>query len=164
MWNTLQKFYLEKNPWLRDTPTVRQVEIVTQSRGFTPILSGDIPTSTAPESQVSAPSFRNSDGRLLEHHATFTVNSGVLLWGQVLPMYRGSLQEGLTGDATVAKICFLAAQLCSTSTCTDQQRATADGRPVAIIATGEREPVETSRRPTTLAGLSVMTTSTLQKF
>jgi hypothetical protein len=43
--------------------------------------------------------FRRADGTLDPELAKFTVKSGILSWGQVLPIYYGSLQEKLTNNA-----------------------------------------------------------------
>jgi hypothetical protein len=43
--------------------------------------------------------FRGSDGTLSPEDARFTVNSGILSWGQILPIYFSSTQENLTNNA-----------------------------------------------------------------
>ena len=43
--------------------------------------------------------FHHADGTLDPELAKFTVKSGILSWGQVLPIYYGSLQEKLTNNA-----------------------------------------------------------------
>jgi hypothetical protein len=43
--------------------------------------------------------FRRANGTLDPVFAKFTVKSGILSWGQVLPIYYGSLQEKLTNNA-----------------------------------------------------------------
>ena len=43
--------------------------------------------------------FRLTDGSLNHELAKFTVKSGILSWGQILPIYYGSLQEKFTNNA-----------------------------------------------------------------
>lgn len=43
--------------------------------------------------------FRSSDGALCPEDAKFTVKSGILSWGQILPIHYSSIQDNLTNNA-----------------------------------------------------------------
>ncbi|KAK3390160.1 hypothetical protein B0H63DRAFT_519394 [Podospora didyma] len=48
---------------------------------------------------VKTISFRNEDGTLSTTNSTFTIKSGIMLWGQMFPLYHGSLQDNFTNNA-----------------------------------------------------------------
>jgi hypothetical protein len=60
------------------------------------------PTPDEPpqECPIKTKPVRNPDNTLSRTHSSFTVTSGLLLWGHVLPMHHGSQQAILTNDAT----------------------------------------------------------------
>lgn len=43
--------------------------------------------------------FRSSDGALSPELAKFTVKSGILSWGQIIPMYYNLIQDNVTNNA-----------------------------------------------------------------
>ncbi|KAJ4222865.1 hypothetical protein NW757_014388 [Fusarium falciforme] len=51
-------------------------------------------------SAITTRSFRNADGSLSKELSAFEVTSGVLLWGQILPIHYGVGQPALTSNAT----------------------------------------------------------------
>jgi len=103
LWNALQEIYLEK--YLETgsvSGTESQIQESIQSKeDAPPPRGGGIPITTTPEGSVKTHTFRDAAGALLGNQSVFTVSSGVLLWGQVIPMYYGSLQEEFTNSAAV---------------------------------------------------------------
>ncbi|KAK4448918.1 hypothetical protein QBC34DRAFT_426004 [Podospora aff. communis PSN243] len=100
LWNSLQKTYLERHPWQRNMTTdpVRRSITTTgppSSSSSTPIVKHSAETSS-----VQTYPFRDAAGALLTNEqSTFVIASGVLLWGHIMPMYYGSLQETFTNNA-----------------------------------------------------------------
>ncbi|KAK3319653.1 hypothetical protein B0T19DRAFT_432821 [Cercophora scortea] len=102
LWNSLHESYLERHPWQRNVTTEGQLRGAnTRVTEDVPSAGGATPIPATPEGLVKTHSIRDAAGVLLGNQSTFTVNSGVLLWGQLLPMYYGSLQEDFTNSAAV---------------------------------------------------------------
>ncbi|KAK4443335.1 hypothetical protein QBC34DRAFT_212291 [Podospora aff. communis PSN243] len=113
MWNLVQKVYREKYPWIGERQqavqgnqeTAQQNQETAQQTPQEDVQSGDdapvpdsVPTDELQPLVTTRP-FRNAEGAL-QDTSTFTVSSGILLWGQILPMYHGSLQHEFTNNAT----------------------------------------------------------------
>jgi len=72
----------------------------TSFQAPTVVAEPDISHEESPETGiVQTIPFRRPDGTLSLDHATFTVKSGILSWGQVLPIYFSTIQENLTNNA-----------------------------------------------------------------
>jgi len=100
--NKLQEVFAKRYPEMAEraayraayqaaNPVRRQAEESPAQASLSEPVTG--PVQTRP--------FRDASRVLLVGHAGFNVQSGVLLWGQILPMYYGSLQQRFTGNASV---------------------------------------------------------------
>jgi len=52
------------------------------------------------DTRVVTSPFRQADGTLSNNGSSFTVKTGILLWGQILPIYYATLQTDFTNSAT----------------------------------------------------------------
>lgn len=66
------------------------------------LKASDGADSSSQTDRVATLRLREADGTLMNNISDFTVNTGILLWGQMLSIYYGSLQNNFTNDAASA--------------------------------------------------------------
>jgi hypothetical protein len=72
------------------------------SRSKTTETVEDVNRTAEEPSSIRAFPFRYENGSLLKHVSDFNITSGILLWGQMLPMFTSTLASNLTENAARA--------------------------------------------------------------